>query len=141
MVFMLQREVAESMAGRPPRMSLLATTVQYFAEVELLFRVPPQSFYPPPKVDSAVVRLISRARPAVDVESEQDFFNIVRAGFSSPRKQLHNSLARGTWLEAGAAPEILERAGIDPARRAQTLSLNDWAAVYEAWRQWREGRR
>jgi 16S rRNA (adenine1518-N6/adenine1519-N6)-dimethyltransferase len=137
MVFMVQREVAESLAGQPPRMSLLGVTVQYFAEAELLFTVPPTAFYPPPKVDSAVVRLRSRVAPAVQVESEEEFFNIVRAGFSSPRKQLHNSLSRGTWLEAGGASEILDRAAVDPARRAQTLGLEDWARVYESWRNWR----
>ena len=137
MVFMVQKEVAESLAARPPRMSLLAVTVQYFAETELLFSVPPDAFYPPPKVHSAVVRLVTRQQPAVAVESQEDFFNIVRAGFSAPRKQLHNSLSRGTWLEAGASSEILERAAIDPARRAQTLDLDEWARVYEAWRQWR----
>ena len=140
MVFMLQREVADSMTGRPPRMSLLGVTVQYFAEAELLFRVPPNAFYPPPKVDSAVVRLTSRASPAIAAESEEDFFNIVRAGFSSPRKQLHNSLSRGIWLEEGGASEILDRAGIDPVRRAQTLDLDEWSRVYEAWRQWRQQR-
>jgi 16S rRNA (adenine1518-N6/adenine1519-N6)-dimethyltransferase len=140
MIFMVQREVAESMTGRPPRMTLLGTTVQYFAEAELLFNVSPAAFYPPPKVDSAVVRLVSRTPPAVEVDSEEDFFNIVRAGYSSPRKQLHNSLARAIWLEAGGASEILDRAGIDPVRRAQTLDLDDWARVYEAWRQWRQER-
>lgn len=140
MVFMVQREVAESMAGAPPRMSLLGVSVQYFAQAELLFTVPPEAFYPPPKVESAVVRLVSRPSPAVEVDSEEDFFNIVRAGFSSPRKQLHNSLARGTWLEAGGPSEILDRAGVDPARRAQTLDLDDWARVYQSWRQWRDER-
>jgi 16S rRNA (adenine1518-N6/adenine1519-N6)-dimethyltransferase len=138
MVFMVQKEVAQSLAARPPRMSLLGVTVQYFAEAELLFSVPSSAFYPPPKVYSAVVRLVSRRQPAVAVDSQEDFFNIVRAGFSAPRKQLHNSLSRGTWLEAGASSEILERAEIDPARRAQTLDLDEWARVYEAWRQWRD---
>ncbi|MEX2236045.1 MAG: 16S rRNA (adenine(1518)-N(6)/adenine(1519)-N(6))-dimethyltransferase RsmA [Dehalococcoidia bacterium] len=134
MVFMVQREVAESLAGRPPRMSLLGVSVQYFAEAELLFHVPPAAFYPPPKVDSSVVRLVTRKSPAVDVDDEEAFFKIVRAGFSSARKQLHNALARGIWLEPGAASEILERAAIDPMRRAQTLDLHEWGRIYEAWK-------
>jgi len=90
--------------------------------------VDPSAFYPPPKVESAVVRIDVFPKPAVDVELTR-FFRVVQAGFAQPRKQLHNTLSQNIWLPPGAAKEILRAAGVDPSRRAQTLSLEEWAAV------------
>lgn len=137
MVFMLQKEVAESIVSRPPKMSLLAFSVQYYATASLLFSVPAEAFYPPPKVESAVVLLETRERPAVQVDDEEALFSLVRAGFSSARKQLHNALSRGLGLEPSDSVELLEKAGIDPMRRAQTLDVEDWGRLYEAWREQR----
>ncbi len=86
---------------------------------------------------SAVVRLMRRARPAVDAPSEARFFEVVRAGFRSPRKQLHNSLSQGIWLPAGGARAWLEACGIDPTRRPATLSLEEWGRL--AWERERSG--
>ncbi|MPZ23095.1 MAG: ribosomal RNA small subunit methyltransferase A [Dehalococcoidia bacterium] len=133
MLFMVQREVAESIVSSPPRMSLLGVSVRFYAEPELLFPVPPSAFYPPPAVDSAVVRLRTHKNAPVDVTDEKAFFDVVRAGFSAPRKQLHNALSRGIWTEPGAATTILERAGIDPMRRAQTLDLAEWGRLHRAF--------
>lgn len=135
MVFMLQKEVAESIVAGPPRMSLIGFSVQYHAEAELLFHVPAAAFYPPPRVDSAVVWLKTRDRPAIAAANEARLFDLVRAGFSSARKQLHNALARSIWPEPGLAIELLGKAGIDPMRRAQTLDLSDWGRLYEVWTQ------
>jgi 16S rRNA (adenine1518-N6/adenine1519-N6)-dimethyltransferase len=130
---MVQREVAESLAAKPGSMSLLAVSVQFFATVEVLFRLGPAAFYPPPKVDSAVVRIQVADTPRVDVAVREEFFDVVRAGFRQPRKQLHNALSQGLWLPPGEADPLLREAGIDPLRRAQTLSLDEWKSVYESY--------
>lgn len=137
MVLLVQREVAESIAAGPGKMSLLGVSVQLYGTVRVLFRVPPEAFTPPPKVESAVVRVDVHPRPVVDVDEER-YFEVVRAGFRNPRKQLHNSLAQGLWLPPDTAPDILQHAGIDPMRRAQTLSLEEWAVLsrtYTAFKQ------
>jgi 16S rRNA (adenine1518-N6/adenine1519-N6)-dimethyltransferase len=129
MVFMVQKEVAESIVSRPPRMTLLGVSVQFYAEAELLFTVPPEAFYPPPDVQSAVVRIVTRQQPAVSAPSVESFFKLVRAGFSAPRKQLHNALSRALWPEPGRAGQLLSEAGIDPTRRAQTMDIEDWGRL------------
>ena len=139
MLFMLQREVAESISGGPPRMSLAGVSAQFYADVELLFSVPAEAFYPPPKVQSGVVLLKKRREPAVPVDSVESFFKLVHATFSAPRKQLHNALSRGLAMDTESAKKILVRAGVDPTRRAQTLSLDEWGELYGSWRAFRLG--
>lgn len=133
MVLLVQREVAESIAAGPGKMSLMGVSVQLFGDVRVLFRVPPSAFTPPPKVDSAVIRVDLHSRPVVDVEDEERFFSVVRAGFRNPRKQLHNAIAAGLWLPPDAAPDLLRTSGIDPARRAQTMSLEEWERLSRAY--------
>jgi len=139
LVLTLQREVAESIAAPPGAFSLLAISVQFYATAMLLFRLPATAFRPPPKVESAVLRIDVSASPHIQVEDRDAFFEIVRAGFRSPRKQLHNALSRGIWMPPGEAEPLLRGAGIDPLRRAQTLSLNEWKAIYDAYRARRIG--
>lgn len=135
MVIMLQWEVAQSILAAPGDMSLLGVSVQFYAVPSLVARVPPDAFYPPPEVQSAVIRLDVRAEPAVAVEGDREgFFSVVRAGFRAPRKQLHNSLPQGLWLEPEEPAAILDEAGIDPIRRAQTLGLDEWERVWRAYR-------
>lgn len=137
LVIMVQREVALQIVAPLGKRSLLSVSVQFYAEPELLFPVEPSSFDPPPAVRSAVVRMRRRSQTPVEVPSEGRFFEVVRAGFSSPRKQIHNALARGLWLEAGAATPWLEGCEIDPTRRAATLTLEEWARL--AWARERSG--
>lgn len=132
MVLMVQREVAQSIIAPPPKMSLLGVSVQAYARAQLAFRVPPSAFFPPPKVDSAVIRLDVRRHPALPDDMET-FFKMVRGGFSGPRKQLHNALPQRLWMPEGAASELLEASGIDSMRRAQTLSIDEWARLTEAY--------
>ena len=134
-LFMVQKEVADSMTATPGSMSMLSVATQYYAEARMVCSVPPAAFRPPPKVRSAVVRLDVREQPAVDTPDRDAFFDVVRAGFSGPRKQLHNSLGHGLGIEPGAAAAILEQAGIDGRRRPATLSLPEWAAVCAAWQE------
>lgn len=133
MVLLVQREVAESIAAGPGKMSLMGVSVQLYGDVQVLFRVPPSAFTPPPKVDSAVIRVDLHRRPVVDVEDEERFFTVVRAGFRNPRKQLHNAIATGLWLPPDSAPDLLRSAGIEPSRRAQTLSLDEWERLARAY--------
>ena len=132
LVVMLQREVAESMAAAPGRMSLVGAAVQLYGRPRLLFSVPPTAFYPPPKVRSAVLRIDVAQGPTVEVPSPAAFFEVVRAGFSAPRKQLRNSLSQGLGVQPVEAEALLKAAGVDPHRRPQQLSMEEWAALCRA---------
>jgi 16S rRNA (adenine1518-N6/adenine1519-N6)-dimethyltransferase len=129
MIVMVQAEVAEAIAAKPGDMSLLSVSVQFYGKPEIISRVPAQSFYPAPEVDSALLRIGLYPQPAVAVD-EGGFFELVRAGFSAPRKQLANSLAQGLGLPKGAVLPLLEKAGIDGERRAETLNLEEWARLW-----------
>lgn len=132
-VVMVQREVAQRMIARPPDMNLLAVSVQYYAGVHLVRTIAPGAFYPRPKVESSVVRLDVLPEPPLALADSARFFDLVRAGFGEKRKQLRNSLSRGLGLEPVAIERMLLRAGIDPKRRAETLTLADWQALYTKW--------
>ncbi len=135
LIVTVQAEVAESMAAAPGHMRLLSVATQFYASPRILFYVPPRAFRPPPKVRSAVVELEVRPQPAVVVDDRQAFFRLVRAGFAAPRKQLRNVLALGLAIEPPAAAALLSAAAIEPQRRPQTLTIEEWASLYEAWRQ------
>ena len=134
MLVMIQYEVAQRITALPGKLSLIGVSVQFYARAELLFAVEREAFDPPPEIRSAVVMLRLLDQPAVDVPSVERFFEVVRGGFRSPRKQLHNALAQGVWLPPEGAGEWLEACEIDPTRRPATLSLEEWARL--AW--WRE---
>ena len=127
----VQREVAERICARPPDMSLLAVSVQFYSVPRVAARIPAGAFYPRPSVDSAVVRLDVLPRRAVDVRDSEAFFRVVKAGFSQKRKQLRNALSGGPQLGGDEADAWLRRAGIDPRRRAETLTLDEWGALSE----------
>jgi 16S rRNA (adenine1518-N6/adenine1519-N6)-dimethyltransferase len=129
LVITVQREVAERIAARPGQMSLLSVSVQFYGRPQVLFRIRPGSFYPSPGVESAVVRVDMYDAPPVDVEDADAFFRVVRAGFAQRRKQLRNTLAGGLHLPPREVAAGLREAGVDPKRRAQTLSLEEWARV------------
>jgi 16S rRNA (adenine1518-N6/adenine1519-N6)-dimethyltransferase len=134
MVVMVQREVAQGMTAEPGKMGLLSVATQLYGSPRIVAHVPPRAFRPPPKVTSSVVRIDVYPRPALSLDSVQDFFRLVRAGFSAPRKQIHNSLGHGLELPPEAVRAMLARAGIDPVRRPQTLAVQDWGRLYEARR-------
>jgi len=131
-VLTVQREVAERICAGPGDMSLLAVSVQFYCAPRLVARIPAGAFYPPPEVDSAVLKLDVFTQPAVAVADTDHFFQVVKAGFSQKRKQLRNSLSAGLHLESRKADELLFRAGIDPKRRAETLTLEEWGALARA---------
>lgn len=131
MALMLQREVAERVAA-PPGSKVygsLSVLTQLYTEPRLSIRVPPEAFKPPPKVDSAVLHLRVLAGPRVPVADEHRFHAVVRAAFGQRRKMLGNALAAGLGVSLAAARVAATRAGVDPSRRAETLSINDFAAL------------
>jgi len=125
---MVQREVGERLAAGPgdAQYGAVSVKVAYFAEAHVVGLVPPTVFVPKPKVDSALVRLRRRAAPPVSVPSADGLFALVRAGFAQRRKMLRRSLVP---LLGDATPDVLEAAGVAPTARAETLGLDDWAAV------------
>jgi 16S rRNA (adenine1518-N6/adenine1519-N6)-dimethyltransferase len=127
LVLTVQREVAERICARPGDLSLLALSVQVYGNPQIAARIPAGAFYPAPKVDSAVVRVDLSDQPAIPPVDLEAFFLLAKAGFSQKRKTLRNALAGGLHLEKAQASELLEAAGIDPKRRAETLSLEEWS--------------
>ena len=134
MVVMVQREVARTMTASPGDMSLLSVATQLYGKPRIVASVPPRAFRPAPKVTSAIVRIDVLPEPALPLDSINTFFTLARAGFSAPRKQVHNCLQQGLSVTRDEAEAMLSDAGIDPKRRPQTLSLDDWGSLYAAWR-------
>lgn len=127
---LIQKEVAERVTAEPGNMSLLSVTAQYYWQAALGQVVPARLFMPPPKVDSQI--LILTRRPLLlfsDVEP-REFFRLVKAGFSQRRKTLLNSLSGGLQLDKAAVKTMCQSVDIDPGRRAQTLSLEEWHNLY-----------
>ncbi len=139
MVVMVQREVAREIAAPSGDWSLLTISVRVYSEPELLFDVPPEAFDPPPAVVSSVVRLVLRSEPLVPPARNAAFFEFVSKVFRNPRKQIHNGLSRGVWLPPEGARAALERAGVAPARRPETLTIEEWLALMDACEEVRAG--
>jgi 16S rRNA (adenine1518-N6/adenine1519-N6)-dimethyltransferase len=135
LVLMVQKEVAQRIVANPPEMSLLAVSVQFYGQPKLYATVPAGAFYPPPKVDSAIllVETFAAADRPCPAANESRFFTIARAGFGQKRKQLANSLAAGLKIEKELIREVMLKAGIEGERRAESLSLKDWGKLYAAF--------
>ncbi len=131
----LQAEVAERIAAGSGRMTYLGVETQVYAAAEVLFRVPPRAFRPPPKVHSAVVRLEVRRSPLVAAGNVDAFFEFVHAGFAAPRKRLRNSLAVGLKVKAAEVDVLLAACGIDGGQRPAMLDLDAWLELFAAHRQ------
>jgi 16S rRNA (adenine1518-N6/adenine1519-N6)-dimethyltransferase len=128
---LVQKEVAQRVAAGPGDMSLLSVSAQFYWDVSLGREVAAELFTPPPKVDSQILVLGRRHEPLFAGVDIQSFFRIVKAGFSSRRKTLLNSLSAGLRITKEQARELLEGAGIDPGLRPQSLSLPHWHALYK----------
>jgi 16S rRNA (adenine1518-N6/adenine1519-N6)-dimethyltransferase len=133
MVVMVQREVGEAMVATPGTMTLMSVATQFYASASVVTHVPPRAFRPAPKVSSTVVKLDVRQKPAIDVEEIGCFFDLVRAGFTAPRKQLRNSLMQGTKAPVDVVSRVLSEAGIDSKRRPATLSIEEWGLLENFW--------
>lgn len=130
---MMQKQVAERLVAKPNDMSILAVSVQFYGDPKTRMTLKPTVFYPRPDVDSAVVHMVVNPQLRYEVPSEVLFFEVVRAGFGQKRKQLKNSLASGLHLTDEVASDVLQQAGIDGQRRAETLTLEEWAALSRAY--------
>jgi 16S rRNA (adenine1518-N6/adenine1519-N6)-dimethyltransferase len=123
-VLMLQKEVAQRIVAKPPNMSLLTVSVQFYAKPEIITFISKKSFWPQPKVDSAIIRITNIHKNKRI--SQGKFFQIVRAGFSQPRKQIINNLAKGLKIDREKVKQWLLKNKIHPERRAETLELKEW---------------
>ena len=138
MVFVVQKEVAQRICAKPPKMNLLAVSVQFYADPKIISYIPKKSFWPRPKVDSAILRIT----PLIDADSPPHqiwcrgklidadlFFKVVRAGFSQPRKQLVNNLSKGLKFNKEEVVALLSQNNIKSEQRAETLTLENWRAL------------
>ena len=135
MVVMVQKEVAEVIAAKPGEMSMLSVSVQFYGEPTIIDYVPARCFYPAPEVDSAILKVDVYPQPKVSVTDDESFFKLVRAGFSASRKQIGNSLAQGLGLPKSNVLSLLDRLSIAPQRRAETLTIEEWARLWEVFTQ------
>jgi 16S rRNA (adenine1518-N6/adenine1519-N6)-dimethyltransferase len=126
LVLTLQKEVAHRICAIPGDMSLLALSVQVYGCPEIIAHIPAAAFYPPPRVDSSILRIDRYSAPLIPPGELEAFFQLIKAGFSQKRKTLRNALAAGLHVEFAATESLLEQAQIDPMRRAETLSLTEW---------------
>ena len=130
MVIMVQHEVAQTIMAKPGDMSLLALGVQMYGNVSLVTKVSHGCFYPAPKVDSAVIRIVPYEKEFISHEDSSKFFTLARAGFSMARKQILNPLSHSLDMPKEELRPLLEAAGIDPTRRAETLSIDEWLELF-----------
>ncbi len=133
-VTMVQKEVAERMTAPPggKDYGALSVAVQYYTEPDIVLTVPPKSFYPAPEVDSVVIRCRRRAEPPVECRDEKMFFRVARASFGQRRKTLINALKGAGFLQEDI-DRAVSRAGIDPGRRGETLSLEEFARLADGF--------
>jgi len=122
-ILIIQKEVAQRICAKPPKMNLLAVSVQFFADPMIVSYLSKKSFWPQPDVDGAIIKIKPKTKTT---ESTDLFFKVVKAGFSQPRKQLINNLSKGLKLEREKVKEWLLKNKIQPEQRAESLTLKDW---------------
>ena len=133
MILMVQKEVAQRICAKPPKMSILAVSVQFYAKPEIISFVSKKSFWPQPKVDSAIIKI----KPLINADKRlinaDLFLKTVKTGFSQPRKQLANNLSNGLKMDKGKVKNWLLKNGIQPTQRAETLTINDWTNLTKSF--------
>lgn len=126
---MIQKEVAQRICAKPPNMSILAISVQFYAEAKIISYVSKKSFWPQPKVDSAIIKIKPQVKTNKKEINNDLFFKVVRAGFSQPRKQLINNLSKELKIDKMKTREWLLKNKIQPTQRAERLNVEDWIAL------------
>jgi len=134
LLLMVQKEVAQRICALPPKMSVLSVSVQFFAKPEIIASVPKSSFWPQPKVGSAIIKITPRSTAfTASLSFRQDFFKIVKIGFSHPRKQIGKNLSlldkrheKRIELDKDSLIKKMKELDIDPQRRAETLTIKEW---------------
>jgi 16S rRNA (adenine1518-N6/adenine1519-N6)-dimethyltransferase len=132
-VLTVQKEVAERICAEAGEMNLLALSVQVYGKPSIASFIPAEAFYPPPNVDSAVLRIEVQTQPFLPTNRLDAFFILIKAGFSQKRKTLRNSLSGGLGVSPVESEKLLSRAGIDPQRRAETLNLEEWGRLCQQY--------
>jgi len=130
-VLTIQKEVAQRICEKPGDLSLMALSVQVYGKPHIPARIPAGAFFPAPSVDSAVLVIEIYTSPLIPQEHLASFFKLIKAGFSQKRKTLRNSLSSGLAISPAESAAFLEGAGIDPQRRAETLSIEEWRRLAE----------
>jgi len=125
MVLIIQKEVGQRICANPPKMNLLAVSVQFYSKVKIIDYICKSSFWPEPKVDSAIIKIVSR-QVKFSRQFRDQFFRIVKIGFSHPRKQILNNFEKGLKLNKQQIHKWLAKNNINPSQRAETLALQDW---------------
>lgn len=127
MILLVQKEVAQRICAKPPKMNLLAISVQFYAKPKIISYVSKSSFWPEPKVDSAIIKIANIKKPEnIDIKK---FFKLVKAGFSHPRKQLVNNLSKELNIEKEKIKKALAECNLNIQARAQNLSVEDWQGL------------
>jgi len=133
LVLTIQKEVALRICAQPGDMSLLALSVQVYGQPIIAAKIPAGAFFPPPKVDSAVIRVDLYKEPIIPPQQMETFFMLAKAGFGQKRKMLRKSLSAGLGWQADKMENLLIKSEIDPTRRAETLSLPEWRGLTEQY--------
>jgi len=133
MVVMVQKEVGEAIVAASGKMSLLSLNVQFYGKPIITAYVSADSFSPRPRVDSVILRINVYPKPPVEVSDVASFFHTISCGFSSRRKQLRNSLAQALKMPPDEVTLLLEKAGVEAKRRAETLNLEEWKKIWETF--------
>ena len=132
MILTVQKEVAQRICAKPPNMSLLAVSVQFYSDPKIISYISKKSFWPQPEVDAAVINIQTR-KSSLKKDKKNLFFKIAKAGFSRPRKQLANNLSKNLGIGKIKAGEWLKKNNIRPDQRAETLSLEDWIKLTKSF--------
>ena len=133
MILVVQKEVGQRICARTPDMSILAVSVQFYAKPEIISYISKKSFWPQPKVDGAMLKIVPK-KPITSLGLVDLFFKIVKAGFSQPRKQLINNLSRGLKFNRGEVKDWLLKNNIQPNQRAETLTIEDWLSLTKSYK-------
>jgi 16S rRNA (adenine1518-N6/adenine1519-N6)-dimethyltransferase len=135
MVLTVQKEVAQRICAEAGDMSLLALSVQIYGKPRIAAQIPANAFFPAPKVDSTILIVDLYSSSRIREELLNTFFNLIKAGFSQKRKTLRNSLSSGLHIPPTAAADLLTQGNVDPRRRAETLSIEEWEKLSELFKQ------
>jgi 16S rRNA (adenine1518-N6/adenine1519-N6)-dimethyltransferase len=132
LVLLLQKEVVDRIVSTPPDMSLLSISVQFYADVYKILEVGKENFYPAPKIDSAIIKIVPKKEKIFnDYQIEKKFFRLLKIGFSAKRKMLKNNLSLGLKLEQKYLEDVFLSLNINPKCRAEDLSLTNWLEIFE----------
>jgi len=126
LIVITQKEVAQRMKSSVPDMNILSIAIQFYADVRILFNISKGNFFPRPKIESSVVEIIPKEKPKTN---EKEFFKLIKAAFSSPRKKSFNNISSGLGIDKEKLKEIFDKLNIDPGRRSETFTIEEWVNI------------